>query len=127
MLQALVGHRQEKLSVDHRRVDEDVGAWSVRSYPQSSTVLGFCLCRGQIDLGQNVIAALSILVRTVKTVKPLSKKQVARGSGTTASRGRRTGKVRAKDLNVLFIGNSFTARNDLPALVERLASAAGST
>lgn len=28
-------------------------------------------------------------------------------------------------LKVLFIGNSFTARNDLPGLVERIASAAG--
>src|SRR5215831_8325519 len=28
-------------------------------------------------------------------------------------------------LNVLFIGNSFTARNDLPALVARLAAARG--
>ena len=28
-------------------------------------------------------------------------------------------------LDVLFVGNSFTARNDLPALVERLANAAG--
>ena len=30
-----------------------------------------------------------------------------------------------RSLNVLFIGNSFTARNDLPALVAQLASAAG--
>jgi hypothetical protein len=32
---------------------------------------------------------------------------------------------RMKNLNVLFIGNSFTARNDVPGLVERLATAAG--
>src|SRR5437762_823699 len=30
----------------------------------------------------------------------------------------------ARSLNVLFIGNSFTARNNLPSLIERLASAA---
>src|SRR5437764_9334948 len=29
--------------------------------------------------------------------------------------------------NVLFIGNSFTARNDLPGLVARLAAARGKT
>jgi hypothetical protein len=32
---------------------------------------------------------------------------------------------RTKELNVLFIGNSFTSRNDVPGLVERLATAAG--
>jgi hypothetical protein len=31
------------------------------------------------------------------------------------------------DLDVLFIGNSFTARNDLPSLIARLASAGGKT
>lgn len=31
----------------------------------------------------------------------------------------------AKTLNVLFIGNSFTARNDLPGLVAKLAAAKG--
>jgi hypothetical protein len=31
----------------------------------------------------------------------------------------------AKSLKVLFIGNSFTARNDLPGLVARMAAAAG--
>lgn len=30
-----------------------------------------------------------------------------------------------KPLNVLFIGNSFTARNDLPGLISRLAAARG--
>jgi hypothetical protein len=30
---------------------------------------------------------------------------------------------RAKNLNVLFVGNSFTARNDVPGLVESLATA----
>src|SRR3954462_8661710 len=30
-----------------------------------------------------------------------------------------------EELKVLFIGNSFTSRNNLPALVERLALAAG--
>jgi hypothetical protein len=29
-----------------------------------------------------------------------------------------------ESLNVLFVGNSFTARNNLPSLVERLAAAA---
>jgi len=39
-----------------------------------------------------------------------------------------TGKNKASGpLNVLFIGNSFTARNDLPALVAALAAAAGTT
>ena len=32
---------------------------------------------------------------------------------------------RPRPLNVLFIGNSFTARNDLPGLVARFAAAAG--
>src|SRR5690242_19588469 len=31
----------------------------------------------------------------------------------------------AAALNVLFIGNSFTARNDLPGLIARLAAARG--
>ena len=30
-------------------------------------------------------------------------------------------------LNILFIGNSFTARNDLPGLIARLAAATGTT
>ena len=39
-----------------------------------------------------------------------------------------TGKNKASGpLNVLFIGNSFTARNDVPALVAALAAAAGTT
>ena len=39
-----------------------------------------------------------------------------------------TGKNKASGpLNVLFIGNSFTARNDVPALIAGLAAAAGTT
>lgn len=34
-------------------------------------------------------------------------------------------KPRAKTLNFLFIGNSFTARHDLPGLIERLATSHG--
>src|SRR3954451_24627759 len=36
-----------------------------------------------------------------------------------------TGSRGGAPLNVLFIGNSFTARNDLPGLVARLAAARG--
>jgi hypothetical protein len=35
------------------------------------------------------------------------------------------GKRGSKAINVLFIGNSFTARNDLPALIAQLAAARG--
>jgi hypothetical protein len=35
------------------------------------------------------------------------------------------GRLRHDPMNVLFIGNSFTARNDLPGMVAALASAAG--
>jgi hypothetical protein len=39
-----------------------------------------------------------------------------------------SGKTKASgSLNVLFVGNSFTARNNLPALVAELAAAAGTT
>ena len=34
-------------------------------------------------------------------------------------------KANSKSLNALFIGNSFTARNDLPGLIEKLAAAHG--
>jgi hypothetical protein len=43
----------------------------------------------------------------------------------TAIRKRKSGSADA--LDVLFIGNSFTARNDVPALVARLAAARGKT
>jgi hypothetical protein len=49
----------------------------------------------------------------------------ARTNGGHAIKKRKSGGVDA--LDVLFVGNSFTARNDVPGLVARLAAARGKT